>query len=96
MALAPAGEVLNWNRAAETVFGWTAAEVMGRRLPCIPDDRQEEYDAFRAEVLGGASFTARETVRLRKDGTRFEMSISTSPIHDAAGCPVGSWPCTWT
>ena len=89
VALAPAGEVLSWNRAAETVFGWAAAEVIGRRLPCIPDDRQAEYDAFRGEVLGGASFTGRETVRLRKDGTRFEVSISTSPLHDAARCPVG-------
>jgi two-component system, cell cycle sensor histidine kinase and response regulator CckA len=89
VALAPPGEVLSWNRAAETVFGWTAAEVIGRRLPCIPDDRQAEYDAFRAEVLGGASFTGRETVCLRKDGTRFEVSISTSPLHDAARCPVG-------
>jgi PAS domain S-box-containing protein len=89
VALAPAGEVLSWNRAAETAFGWTEEETLGRRLPCIPDERQEEYDQFRAEVMAGASFTGRETVRMRRDGTRFEVSISTAALHDAAGRPIG-------
>jgi PAS domain S-box-containing protein len=84
------GEVLNWNRAAEQVFGWTAEETMGRRLVCVPEDRQAEYDAFRAEVLGGRPFLERETVRVRKDGTRIDVSISTAPIHDAKGQAIGS------
>ena len=83
------GEVLNWNRTAELVFGWSLEEVVGRRLPCVPEDRQGEYDAFRAEVLRGHPFTARETVGVRKDGTSIDVSISTSPLHDAAGRPVG-------
>ena len=71
------------------MFGWTAEEAIGRRLLCVPPERQDEYDAFRAEVLDGRPFTARETVRIRKDGTRLDMSISTAPIHDAAGCAIG-------
>jgi PAS domain S-box-containing protein len=84
------GEVLLWNRAAEQVFGWTAEEAVGRRLLCVPEDRQAEYDAFRADVLEARPFMGRETVRVRKDGTRIDVSISTSAIHDAAGRPVGS------
>ena len=84
------GEVLLWNRAAEQVFGWTAEESVGRRLLCIPDDRQAEYDSFRTEVLEGRPFMGRETVRVRKDGTRIDVAISTSAIHDAEGHPVGS------
>jgi two-component system, cell cycle sensor histidine kinase and response regulator CckA len=82
------GDVVTWNRAAELVFGWTAEETVGRRLPCVPEDRQGEYDAFRAEVLGGRPFTGRETVRVRKDGTRIDVSISTAPLRDATGRPV--------
>ena len=89
VALAPAGEVLSWNRAAVTAFGWTAEESLGQRLPCVPDEHQAEFDRFRAEVMAGESFTGRETVRARKDGTRFEVSISTAALHDAAGRPVG-------
>jgi PAS domain S-box-containing protein len=84
------GEVLLWNRAAEQTFGWTAEEIIGRRLPCVPEDRQAEYDAFRTDVIEGRPFMGRETVRVRKDGTRIDVSISTSAIHDAAGRAVGS------
>jgi PAS domain S-box-containing protein len=83
------GETLSWNRAAEAVFGWTTDEAVGRRLVCVPGDRQLEYDAFRADVLGGRMFTGRETVRVRKDGTRIDVSISTAPLHDAGGRAVG-------
>jgi two-component system, cell cycle sensor histidine kinase and response regulator CckA len=84
------GEVLLWNRAAEHVFGWTEDEAIGRRLLCVPEDRQGEYDAFRSEVLQNRPFMGRETVRVRKDGTRIDVAISTSAIHDAEGHPVGS------
>jgi PAS domain S-box-containing protein len=83
------GDVTGWNHAAETVFGWTAEECLGRRLRCVPVDREGEYDTFRGEVLGGRPFTARETVRVRKDGTRIDVSISTAPLHDAEGRPIG-------
>ena len=47
------GEVLLWNRAAEQTFGWTAEETIGRRLLCVPEDRQAEYDAFRSRRARG-------------------------------------------
>jgi len=83
------GNVTGWNHAAETMFGWAAEECLGVRLPCVPEDRQTEYDTFRGEVLGGRPFTGRETMRLRKDGTRIDVSISTAPLHDAEGRPIG-------
>ncbi|HUR94601.1 MAG TPA: PAS domain S-box protein [Gemmatimonadales bacterium] len=85
VALAAGGEVLSWNRAAEVMFGWTAAEAVGRRLVCVPADKQGEFDHFRSQVLQGTSFTGRETVRVRKDGTRIDVSISTAALHDAEG-----------
>jgi PAS domain S-box-containing protein len=84
------GEVLLWNRAAEQVFGWTAEEASGRRLLCVPEDRQAEYDTFRTEVLQGQPFMNRETVRVRKDGARIDVAISTAAVHDAEGHAVGS------
>ncbi len=89
VAIANGDDVLSWNRAAETLFGWTADEAVGRRLLCVPEDKQAEFDDFRATVLRGEGFTGRETVRLRKDGARLDVSISTAPLHDATGQPVG-------
>ena len=53
VGVAPGGEVMTWNRAAETVFGWTAEEAVGRRLLCVPPDKQAEFDEFRGHVAGG-------------------------------------------
>ena len=47
VGVAPGGEVMTWNRAAETVFGWTAEEAVGRRLLCVPTEKQAEFDEFR-------------------------------------------------
>jgi PAS domain S-box-containing protein len=89
VALAPTGEVLSWNRAAERDFGWTAEEAMGRRLLCVPEDKQAEFDENLRHVLQGNSFMGRETVRVRKDGSRIDVSISTAALHDAGGRAVG-------
>jgi two-component system cell cycle sensor histidine kinase/response regulator CckA len=89
VALTVAGEVLSWNSAAETVFGWTAEEAVGRRLLCVPAEKQVEFDQYRGKVLAGAGFTGHETVRVRRDGSRIDVSISTAPLRDAAGEPVG-------
>jgi PAS domain S-box-containing protein len=89
VAMAPGGEVLSWNRAAESVFGWTAEEAVGRRLLCVPEDKQAEFDENVSHVLQGNSFMGRETVRVRKDGSRIDVSISTAALHDAGGRAVG-------
>jgi PAS domain S-box-containing protein len=87
--LLPGGEVTSWNRAAETIFGWTAGEALGRRLLCVPAAKQSEFDALRARVLAGQAFTNYETQRQRKDGSLIEVSISTAALHDADGSAIG-------
>ncbi|HET7601305.1 MAG TPA: PAS domain S-box protein [Gemmatimonadales bacterium] len=84
-----AGAVRSWNPAAEQLFGWTAAEVVGRQLPNVPPDRLEEFRALREQVLAGHPFTNFETQRIRKDGRLVDVSVSTAALHDAAGVAQG-------
>ena len=89
VSLTMGGDVMSWNRAAETVFGWSAEEAVGRRLLCVPPEKQGEFDQVRNTALRSGGFTGYETVRVRKDGSRIDVSISTAPLHDAAGVPIG-------
>src|SRR4051812_32679682 len=79
------GVVLRWNPASEAVFGWTAAEVIGRRLPHIPTDRHAEMDAARARILSGEPVVAQRVALLRASGEPVELSISTAPVRDSSG-----------
>ena len=88
-SLDPDGKVTTWNRAAERVFGWTADEVIGRLLPNVSPDRQEEFRELRTRVLGGNAFADYETRRMRKDGQELDVLISTAPLHDRAGRIIG-------
>ena len=88
-AVDPEGNVLSWNAAAERMFGWTAAEVLGRPLPNVPDDRLEESAAFRQRLLAGQGFSDLVTTRQRKDGKRIEVSVSTAPLRDPSDAAVG-------
>jgi PAS domain S-box-containing protein len=74
-----------WNPAAERIFGWSAAEVLGGPLPFIPPDKQEEYLAFRASELRGESRIGSEIRRLRKDGSLVDISLWTAPVRDSHG-----------
>ena len=62
--------IVSWNRAAERMFGYTAAEAVGRSIRMIiPNDRQGEEDEVLASVRAGRAITHFETIRQRKDGT---------------------------
>jgi PAS domain S-box-containing protein len=84
------GKVMSWYGRAEAMFGWSAAEVVGRTLANVPPEKQEEFSALRARVGRGDSILNHETYRLRKDGSRIEVSISYAPLHDRAGNTVGA------
>ena len=79
------GRVSFWSPAAERMFGWKAEEVVGKPLPIIPHDREEEYLRWREEAIAGRVFTGRETRRLKRDGTELDVSVSTAALRDAAG-----------
>lgn len=81
--------IVKWNPAAERMFGWAEQEVLGRMMPFVPSDRDEEVAAIRERLRGGEPLNNYETVRLHKDGRRIDISISTTVMRDALGRPTG-------
>ncbi|MBD9395107.1 PAS domain S-box protein [Acidovorax sp. ACV01] len=86
LVLSPEGVVLNWNPAAEAIFGYAPAEAQGRRLIdlIVPENRAHEEDEIRAEALRGLT-TVHESVRRRKDGSLVHVNVSTKAVYDEAG-----------
>jgi PAS domain S-box-containing protein len=85
------GVITSWNRAAERMFGYTAAEAVGRSIRMIiPAHRQSEEDTVLERIRSGRPITHFETIRQRKDGTLIPISLTVSPIHDDAGRVVGA------
>lgn len=85
------GIITDWNRGAETIFGYAADEVIGRSiLLLLPPDRQAEEPSILERLRGGDRLEHFETQRRRKDGAIIDVSITVSPIWDAAGRLVGA------
>ncbi|HEX2099351.1 MAG TPA: PAS domain S-box protein, partial [Candidatus Synoicihabitans sp.] len=85
------GTVASWNKSAERLFGYTAAEIVGRPiLELIPPDRVEEETHILSDVRQGDRIEHLETVRRRKDGTLIDVSLTVSPIRDREGRTVGA------
>jgi PAS domain S-box-containing protein len=83
------GLVRLWNRAAERMFGWTAAEVVGgERRHLLPELLDEARDILE-RALAGATVTSVETKRLRKDGTLVDVSISAAALRDPSNALLG-------
>ncbi len=84
------GTIVTWNRAAERLYGFTAEEVIGRSISItVPSDRVPELKDYMGRVRSGERVDHLETIRLRKDGTRLDVSITVSPIRDESGKIVG-------
>jgi PAS domain S-box-containing protein len=80
-----------WNPAAERIFGWSRAEMIGRAgLPMAPPSKRAESEELFARVRAGESINDYETVRQRKDGTPVDVSIAAAPVRDASGRVVGN------
>jgi PAS domain S-box-containing protein len=85
------GLVVTWNPAASRIFGFSENEMVGqsiRRL--IPADRQDEEDAILARIAQGQRVESFETIRQRKDGSTFRVSLTVSPILDPQGTVIGA------
>jgi diguanylate cyclase (GGDEF)-like protein/PAS domain S-box-containing protein len=85
------GVITSWNRAAEKMYGYTAAEVVGRDLFLIlPSERQAELRAIMGRVQNGLSVECLETQRLTKTGSVLDVSLTISPMKDANGLVTGA------
>ena len=85
------GIITSWNRAAERMFGYTAEEAIGRPISLIvPADRQIEAGDVLGRIRAGVSVDHFETVRVRKDGTPIDVSITVSPIRAQDGSVIGA------
>ena len=78
-------KILQVNTGFEKIYGWTAAEAVGIKLPTIPVNIIPETEKLMAQVKSGNVITAYETIRKRKDGSVFDVSVTISPIKDAEG-----------
>jgi PAS domain S-box-containing protein len=85
------GTISAWNHGAEKVFGYSAAEIVGKPvLVLLPPERIDEESDILTRIRRGESVDHFETVRVRKDGTRIDVSLSVSPIRDSKGVIVGA------
>lgn len=85
------GCVTSWNQAAEKIFGYTSAEMVGRSiLAIIPTDRHAEEADILAKLARGERIDHYETVRQRKDGSLRQISVTISPLYDVDGRVVGA------
>lgn len=85
LVLDPQGCVKTWNPAAEKMFGWLESEVLGRLLPIVPSDKQEEFWTLLQQGLQGKSLSQVEICRRKRDGTAIDISISTAPLRGTNG-----------
>jgi PAS domain S-box-containing protein len=85
------GVITSWNKGAERLFGYAAKEAIGQPITMIiPLDRRDEETRILARLRQGEPIDHFDTVRLRKDGSKVEISLSISPVRDAAGKIIGA------
>ena len=92
MALDNLGEnVTLWNHAAESMFGWSEEEVLGRPAPFLTEDRREHSDRLWAELLERGKLQGAELRRIRRDGTPIDLSLWAMVLRDERGDIVGTF-----
>jgi PAS domain S-box-containing protein len=85
------GFITSWNAGAERLFGYTAKETIGQNISIlIPLERMDEEKNILAQLGQGKRIEHFDTIRLRKDGARLEISLTISPVRDASGKIIGA------
>jgi len=85
------GIIVSWNKGAERLFGYAAAEVIGKSIMIvIPPDRADEEPQILERIRRGERVDHYETVRRRKDGGEIDISLTVSPIRDKSGKVTGA------
>jgi diguanylate cyclase (GGDEF)-like protein/PAS domain S-box-containing protein len=83
---APSGVILSWNHGAETIYGYTAAEAIGKPFSMIiAPERKESAGRIIGQLLRGAPPLEDQGVGLRKDGSKVHVTVTTWPIRSSAG-----------
>src|SRR5579862_546670 len=85
------GTITSWNQSAERLFGYKAEEAVGQHITLIvPWERRSEEEEILRRLARGESVNHFETVRKRKDGATVDVSLTISPVRDAAGRVIGA------
>jgi PAS domain S-box-containing protein len=85
------GIIISWNKAAESLFGYAAEDVIGKSITTlIPNELHDEEPKILERIRRGGRLDHYETIRQRKDGSRVAVSLSISPVKDAHGTIVGA------
>jgi PAS domain S-box-containing protein len=83
--------IRSWNRGAQRIFGYESAEIVGKPVyVLIPPERHYEEPEIIGRLIRGERVDHYETVRVRKDGSPIDVSLSVSPIRDPAGRIIGA------
>jgi PAS domain S-box-containing protein len=91
MSKTPDGTITSWNSAAEKLFGYSRSEAVGKpMLMLLPKELANEEADILARIRRGESVDHFETVRVRKDGTEIDVSVTISPIKDSSGTILGA------
>jgi PAS domain S-box-containing protein len=85
------GRIMSWNDAAARLFGYSAEEILGSSiLKLIPEELHAEEPTILSRIRAGERIEHFETVRVKKNGERLDVSLSISPVRDETGTIVGA------
>ncbi len=85
------GIIQSWNRGAERIFGYSAAEIVGRPITTvIPNHLHHEEPEILSRIMRGERIDHYETIRQRKDGTLIDVAVTISPLRDNSGTIIGA------
>ena len=85
------GIIVNWNKGAEHLYGYSADEVIGKPISILlPPGSGDEMQQIFERLRRGEAIEHKETIRMKKDGKLIDVSISISPIKDALGRVTGA------
>ena len=85
------GVILSWNEGAQRLFGYSAAEAVGKSIDLIiPSELRQEERQILDRIRQGQRIDHFETVRVAKDGRRLDISLTVSPVRDDSGRVIGA------
>src|SRR5262249_43290875 len=85
------GTIISWNKGAERLYGYTAQEAIGESLAILaPAGHPDAMPALLDRLKRGELIEHYETVRVRKDGRRVDVSLTISPVKDPDGRVIGA------